>query len=99
MSDGSQACGKAHAGHSHFVSISQGHWLANFSSPLNTALWVEELADDEEKDFLLDGLTNGFQLHSKDANLQCAESNNYSFVTNTGAEAKAEAIVKEEITP
>lgn len=27
----SQACDKVHAGHSRFVSISQGQWLANFS--------------------------------------------------------------------
>ena len=31
----SQDCGKAHAGHTHFVSISQGQWLADFSPPLN----------------------------------------------------------------
>ena len=94
---GSQACGKAHAGRSRFVSISQGQWLANISSPLNTSLWVEKLADDPEEDFLLDGLTSGFELFSNNATLQCAETNNYSSVTNAVAEAKTEAIVKEEI--
>ena len=46
---------------------------------------------------MLDGLTNGFQLLHKDANLLCAETNNYFSVTNPGAEGKAKAIVKGEI--
>ena len=52
-------------------------------SPLNTKLWLHELAGDEDEAFLADGIINGFQL--VDCNTQLTEVNmrNYKSATST----------------
>ena len=52
-------------------------------SPLNTKLWLHELAGDEDEAFLADGIINGFQL--VDCNTQFTEVNmrNYKSATST----------------
>lgn len=52
------------------------------NSPLNTNLWLHELAGDEEEAFLADGIINSFQL--VDPNTQFIEVNmrNYKSATN-----------------
>ena len=71
---GRKACGLNHSG---FVHVAQSslqqqikpatqNLLALLSSPLNTKLWLHELAGDEDEDedeaFLANGIINGFQL-------------------------------------
>ena len=67
------------------------------SSPLNKNKWLKELEQDEDKDFLIDGITNGFELIPADSALAPAEMDNYISVTNPSARAKVEQTIREEI--
>lgn len=69
-----------------------------FSSPLNLKLWTTELADDPDREFLLDGITHGFQLLPADISLTPAEMHNYSSATNPLSADKVEATIIEEIS-
>ena len=60
-------------------------------------LWQQELESDEDKDFLLDGITNGFQLIPSDSTLTPTEMENYRSVTNSKAKVKVEQTIQEEI--
>ena len=60
-------------------------------------LWTTELEDDPDKEFLLEGVTSGFQLLPKDSSLMPAEMNNYNSVLNPDAIDKVEATILEEI--
>ena len=55
------------------------------SSPLNRNKWLKELEQDEDKDFLIDGITNGFELIPADSALAPAEMDNYISATNPSA--------------
>ena len=68
-----------------------------FSSPLNLDAWTKELSDDPDRDFLLDGIQNGFQLLPKDAPIMPAEMNNYFSSTNPDAVDKVEETLLDEI--
>lgn len=52
---------------------------------------------DKDKDFLLDGITNGFQLLPASAPLKPAEMNNYSSAVNPLARSRVEATILEEV--
>ena len=67
------------------------------SSPLNRNKWLKELEQDEDKDFLIDGITNGFELIPADSALAPAEMDNYISATNPSARAKVEQTIREEI--
>ena len=57
-----------------------------------------ELASDIDRDFLLDGILNGFSLFPKDTILHSAEMHNYHSVTNALAKPKVEATILDEIS-
>jgi len=67
------------------------------SSALNKDLWISELTNDPDKEFLTDGVLNGFQLLPKDAVLQPAEMSNYHSTTSPDKHASVEAIIRQEI--
>ena len=58
---------------------------------------MTELQEDEDKDFLLDGILNGFQLIPADSSLSPAEMENYRSATEPPARAKVEATLREEL--
>lgn len=64
---------------------------------MNLPLWSTELEHDLDKTFLMNGLTNGFELVSSDVELKPAEMHNYFSVTNPSSRAKVEATLKEEL--
>ena len=66
-------------------------------SPLNTNLWLHELAGDEEEAFLADGIINSFQL--VDPNTQFIEVNmrNYKSATNPTFKLLVEKTIRNEI--
>ena len=66
-------------------------------SPLNKGRWMAELDLDEDKDFLLDGIINGFELIPADSALSPAEMDNYSSSTKPEARDKVEQTLQEEI--
>ena len=59
-------------------------------SSLNVRLWLEELKDDPDKEFLLDGNINGFQIVP-------AEMHNYASATEHVVRNKVEQTLLEEI--
>ena len=58
---------------------------------------MAELDLDEDKDFLLDGIINGFELIPADSALSPAEMDNYSSSTKPEARDKVEQTLQEEI--
>ena len=63
--------------------------------PLNVEQWNKLLEDDVDKNFLLDGLTNGFKIIDNDADLTPFMMLNYK--SATGADVK-EKVEKQIIT-
>ena len=55
------------------------------------------MADDEDKDFLLNGIISGFQLLPEDSQLFLAETDNYRSEVNPEARDKVEQIILQEI--
>ena len=66
-------------------------------SPLNKGRWIAELESDDDKEFLLDGIINGFELIPADSTLSPAEMDNYSSSTKPEARDKVEQTLREEI--
>ena len=58
---------------------------------------TKELEDDPDREFLIDGIANGFQLILADAKLQPAEMNNYMSATNSTVRDQVEQTLLEEI--
>ena len=58
---------------------------------------MAELEFDEDKEFLLDGIINGFELIPADSTLSPAEMDNYSSSTKPEARDKVEQTLREEI--
>ena len=67
------------------------------SSLLNIELWHKELLHDPDREFLIDGLINGFQLIHAGSNIEQAEMNNYKSTTAPAVRDQVEATVLEEI--
>eukprot|EP00112_Aurelia_sp_Birch-Aquarium-sp1_P008872 Seg199.7 transcript_id=Seg199.7/GoldUCD/mRNA.D3Y31 product="hypothetical protein" protein_id=Seg199.7/GoldUCD/D3Y31 len=59
--------------------------------------WMAELQLDQDKEFLLDGIINGFELIPADSPLSPAEMDNYSSSTKPEARDKVEQTLREEI--
>lgn len=55
------------------------------------------MVGDPDQDFLLDGVTNGFQLLPKDSRLRPAEMHNYFSSVNPTASSQVEKVLREEI--
>ena len=55
------------------------------------------MAEDKDKDFLLDGIINGFQLLPADSELFPAETDNYGSAVNPEARDKVEQTILQEI--
>ena len=64
-------------------------------SSLNVLLWLEGLKDDPDKEFLSDGIINGFQIYS--AKFKPAEMHNYASTTEPVVKGKVEQTLLEEI--
>ena len=60
-------------------------------------MWEQELKNDPDKHFLLDGVINGFQLLPADATIIPVEMNNYNSATCPSSKDKVEATILEEL--
>ena len=65
--------------------------------PLNKGRWMAELCEDADKEFLLYGIVNGFQLIPANSALAPAEMDNYRSSTKPEARAKVEETIRDEI--
>ena len=66
-------------------------------SPLNKGRWMAELELDKDREFLLEGIINGFELIPADSTLSPAEMDNHSSSTKPEARDKVEQTLPEEI--
>ena len=67
-------------------------------SLLRPEVWKEYLADDRDKDYILDGITNGFRIFECDDNqINSYEIDNYSSAENASAKAKLDTLLSHEI--
>ena len=64
----------------------------------NIDIWERELACDEDKDFILEGLRSGFRIIEPDAKLESAECDNYKSTTCHDNIDLVETQIREEIT-
>ena len=62
------------------------------------SVWEQELEGDPDKDFILDGVTNGFQLLPIDAPISKAEVDNYASATGPDSKEKVERAILEELS-
>ena len=68
------------------------------TSPLlNRGQWQEELQEDDDKEFLLDSILNGFQLIPASSTLAPAEMDNYGSSTKPEVRAKVERTIQEDL--
>ena len=58
--------------------------LASPYDGLRLAAWEEELQDDEDRDFILNGITHGFDIIDKDATPRPVESDNHKSAQSGG---------------
>ena len=58
---------------------------------------MAELQHDDDQEFLLDGIINGFQLIPADSSLAPAEMDNYRSSTNPEARARVEQTIRDEL--
>ena len=57
------------------------HSQPTISSPLNQQAWIRNFENDHDRDFIIDGITNGFQIIPSDSVLSKAEISNYKSAT------------------
>ena len=67
-------------------------------SPLNRQAWIDNLETDRDRDFIINGLTNGFEIIPSDSVLKTAETNNYKSATASDVRDKVENQIREEIS-
>ena len=70
-------------------------WLV-LSSSLNLPAWEQKLTDDLDRTFLLDSISNGFQLLPEEASLSTAEQANYFSATAPHNQVKVEQTIRME---
>ena len=63
---------------------------------LNVSAWERELVDDPDRDFLLDGIRNGFRVVDRDVPIQSVECKNYKSALGENKHL-VDAIVNKEI--
>ena len=68
------------------------------TSPLNRQAWIDNLETDRDRDFLINGITNGFEIIPSDSVLKPAETNNYKSTTASDVRDKVENQIREEIS-
>ena len=68
------------------------------TSLLNRQAWTDNLETDRDRDFIINGITNGFEIISRDSILKPAETNNYKSATTGDVRDKVENQIREEIS-
>ena len=68
------------------------------TSPLNRQAWIDNLETDRDRDFIINGITNGFEIIPSDSVLKPAETNNYKSATASDVRDKVENQIREEIS-
>ena len=68
------------------------------TSPLNRQAWIDNLETDRDRDFIINGITNGFKIIPSDRVLKPAETNNYKSATASDIRDKVENQIREEIS-
>ena len=69
----------------------------NQSPLLNRLAWIQNLKTDHDRDFIIDGITHGFQIISSDSVLEPAEITNYKSATAGDIHDKVEKQIRDEI--
>ena len=64
---------------------------------MNIPLWLKELEVDEDKEFLIDGIVNGFRLNLTEVLYTSAEMENYLSSTKFDVRDKVEETILNEI--
>lgn len=64
---------------------------------MNHQAWIWNLEHDSDRDFIIDGLTNGFQIIRSTSVLEKAEISNYKSATTSDVRDKVEKQIREEI--
>ena len=68
------------------------------TSLLNRQAWTDNLETDPDRDFIINGITNSFEIISRDSILKPAETNNYKSATTGDVRDKVENQIREEIS-
>ena len=68
------------------------------TSPLNRQAWINNLETDRDRDFIINRITNGFEIIPSDNVLKTAETNNYKSATASDVGDKVENQIREEIS-
>ena len=58
------------------------------TSPLNWQAWIDNLETDHDRDFIINGITNGFEIIPSDSVLKTAETHNYKSATTSDVRDK-----------
>lgn len=67
------------------------------STPLNQQAWIQNLTTDPDRDFIIDGITNGCQIIPSDSILEPADIANYTSATASDIRDKVENQIGDEI--
>ena len=65
---------------------------------MNQQAWIRHLENDHDRDFITDGITNGFQIIPSDSVLTKAEISNCKSATSSNLRNKVEKQIREEIS-
>ena len=68
------------------------------TSPLNRQTWIHNLETDRVRDFIINGITNGFEIIPSDSVLKEAKTNNYKSATASDVSDKVENRIREKIS-
>lgn len=95
------SCNQGHPQHEHHT-ISPA-WrsiiLLAINSPLNKQAWIRNLGNDPDRKFIIDGITNGFEIIPSETVLEKAETSNYKSATASQfRNNKVENQIREEIS-
>ena len=65
---------------------------------MNKQAWIRNLGNDPDRNFIIDGLTNGFEIIPSETVLEKAETSNYKSATASQFRDKVEKQIREEIS-
>ena len=68
------------------------------TSPLNWQAWIDNLETHRDRDSIINGITNGFEIIPSDSVLKIAETNNYKSATTSNVQDQVENQIREEIS-
>ena len=93
---------RTHSGYSYISAIQQpagtpSQWLPLSNYLLNQDVWLREFQGHEDKNFLADGIVNGFQLADIGTTFTPMDMQNYKPATSSSTKARVVKTIREEI--